>query len=51
MKSLFGASTEDIDPQIICWSSTTASTYGWYYPRSDTIWARGLRATNKQCQG
>lgn len=51
MKSLFGASTEDIDPQIICWSSTTASTYGWYNPRSDTIWAKGLRATNKQCQG
>lgn len=51
MKALFGVSTEDVDPQIICWSSTTSTSYGWYYPRSDTVWAAGLRRTNSRCQG
>ncbi len=51
MKSLFGSSTADIDPQVICWSSTTASTYGWYRPKSSTIYEQAIVKANGESAG
>lgn len=51
MKSLFNASTADIDPQVICWSSTTAHTYGWYDPPSSTLFERAIVRANKESAG
>lgn len=42
MTSMFKTSTADIDPYILLWSCTTATTNGAYYAESSTVFQKAI---------
>lgn len=42
MSSLFQASTADVDPYILMWSSTTATNVGWYTEEVSTLFQKAI---------